>query len=178
QRSHHSATPHLPDPGSAIVEPGCSIRTLSLMCDVAQPGKLEPYTRDPRYVGKKAEAFLRDSGIATTAYFGPEVEFYIFNDIRFGQDQRSGLYEIDSDEGIWNSSRNGQANLGYRPRYKEGYFPVPPMDKLQDLRSEIVLELQKAGIRIEVHHHEVGTAGQTEIDMRFGTLVKMADQAL
>jgi glutamine synthetase len=168
----------LPDPDAVFLDPACNIPTLSVICDVIQPGSMERYTRDPRFVAKKAEAFLTESGIATTAYFGPEVEFYIFNSIRFGQDQRSGFYEIDSDEGIWNSSRNGAPNLGYRPRYKEGYFPVPPMDKLQDLRSEIVLELQKAGVKIEVHHHEVGTAGQTEIDMRFGTLVKMADQVL
>src|SRR6266853_525390 len=168
----------LPDPDTAFLDPACTIPTLSVICDVIQPGSMERYSRDPRFVAKKAEAFLTESGIATTAYFGPEVEFYIFNAIRFGQDARQGFYEIDSDEGIWNSGRNGTANLGYRPRYKEGYFPVPPMDKLQDLRSEIVLEMQKAGIRIEVHHHEVGTAGQTEIDMRFGTLVKMADQVL
>src|SRR5439155_14919180 len=169
----------LPDPDTAIVDPGCSIPTLSVVCDVAQPGKLEPYTRDPRYVGKKAEAFLRDSGIATTAYFGPEVEFYIFNDIRFDQTANSGYYYIDSDEGIWNSGRNGTGqNLGFRPRHKEGYFPVPPTDKLQDLRSEIVLAMIEAGIEVEVHHHEVGTAGQTEIDMRFKTLVRMADQVM
>src|ERR1044071_3869360 len=163
----------LPDPDTSFLDPACTIPTLSIICDVIQPGSMERYTRDPRFVAKKAEAFLTESGIATTAYFGPEVEFYIFNSIRFGQDQRSGFYEIDSDEGIWNSSRNSAPNLGYRPRYKEGYFPVPPMDKLQDLRSEIVLELQKAGVKVEVHHHEVGTAGQTEIDMRFGTLAKM-----
>jgi len=168
----------LPDADTAFLDPACTIPTLSVICDVIQPGSMERYSRDPRYVAKKAEAFLTESGIATTAYFGPEVEFYIFNSIRFGQDARQGFYEIDSDEGIWNSGRNGTANLGYRPRYKEGYFPVPPMDKLQDLRSEIVLEMQKAGIKIEVHHHEVGTAGQTEIDMRFGTLVKMADSVL
>src|SRR5436190_23190020 len=170
QKIHESDMLLLPDPDSAIVDPACSIPTLSIVCDVAQPGKLEPYTRDPRYVGKKAEAFLRDSGIATTAYFGPEVEFYIFNDVRFDQNAHCGYYFIDSDEGIWNSGKNGTGpNLGYRPRHKEGYFPVPPSDKLQDLRSEIVLAMIEAGINIEVHHHEVGTAGQTEIDMRFKT---------
>jgi glutamine synthetase len=168
----------LPDPDTAFLDPACTIPTLSVVCDVVEPGTMERYSRDPRFIAKKAEAYLTASSIATTAYFGPEVEFYIFNSIRFGQDARSGFYEIDSDEGIWNSSRNGVPNLGYRPRFKEGYFPVPPMDKLQDLRSEIVLELQKAGIKVEVHHHEVGTAGQAEIDMRFGTLVQMADQVL
>jgi glutamine synthetase len=169
-----------PDPETAITDPALNVPTLSIVCDVRQPGAGEPYTRDPRYVAKKAEQYLRDSGIATTAYFGPEVEFYIFNDIRFDQTPNSGYYYIDSDEGIWNSGKpsNGTANLGYRPRYKEGYFPVPPMDKLQDLRSEIVLAMQEAGIEVEVHHHEVGTAGQTEIDMKYQTLVKMADQVL
>jgi glutamine synthetase len=180
QKIHESDMLLLPDPDTSFLDPACTIPTLTLICDVIQPGgSKERYTRDPRYVAKKAEAFLASSGIATTAYFGPEIEFYIFNSIRFGQDARSGFYEIDSEEGIWNSSRDGSTpNLGYRPRYKEGYFPVPPMDKLQDLRSEIVLELQKAGVKVEVHHHEVGTAGQTEIDMVFGTLVKMADQVL
>src|SRR5438552_5762144 len=125
QKIHESDMLLIPDPETAVVDPACSIPTLSLICDVAQPGKLEPYTRDPRYVGKKAEAFLRESGIATTAYFGPEVEFYIFNDIRFDQTANSGYYFIDSDEGIWNSGRNGSIqNLGFRPRHKEGYFPV------------------------------------------------------
>jgi glutamine synthetase len=171
----------VPDPETAFVDPACTVPTLSLVCDVANPGgDLEPYTRDPRYVAKKAEQYLKDSGIATTAYFGPEVEFYIFNDIRFDQNANSGFYYIDSDEGIWNSGKpgNGVANLGYRPRYKEGYFPVPPMDKLQDLRSQIVMAMEEAGIEVEVHHHEVGTAGQTEIDMKYRTLVRMADQVL
>src|SRR3982074_3823532 len=128
----------LPDADTAFLDPACKIPTLSVICDVIQPGSMERYSRDPRFIAKKAEAFLTESGIATTAYFGPEVEFYIFNSIRFGQDARSGYYEIDSEEGIWNSGRNGTANLGSRPRYKEGYFPVPPMDKLQDLRSETV----------------------------------------
>jgi glutamine synthetase len=179
QKIHESDMLLLPDPDTTFLDPACRIPTLTIICDVIQPGGTgERYTRDPRFVAKKAEAFLTESGIATTAYFGPEIEFYIFTSIRFGQDQRSGFYEIDSDEGIWNSSKNSSPNLGYRPRYKEGYFPVPPMDKLQDLRSEIVLELQKAGVKVEIHHHEVGTAGQTEIDMRFTTLVKMADQVM
>jgi glutamine synthetase len=179
QKIHESDMLLIPDPETAFLDPACSIPTLSLTCDVAHPGTLEPYTRDPRHVGKKAEAFLRQSGIATTAYFGPEVEFYIFNNIRFDQTANSGYYYIDSDEGIWNSGRDGSTpNLGFRPRYKEGYFPVPPTDKLQDLRSEIILQMMEAGIEIEVHHHEVGTAGQAEIDMRFKTLVRMADQVM
>jgi glutamine synthetase len=170
-----------PDPVTAIKDPALSVPTLSLICDVSQPGRgFQPYSRDPRYVAKKAEQYLKDSGIATTAYFGPEVEFFIFNEIRFDQTANSGYYFIDSEEGIWNSGRpgSGVANLAYRPRHKEGYFPVPPTDKLQDLRSEIVLAMEEAGIEIEVHHHEVGTAGQTEIDMRFNTLTRMADQVL
>jgi glutamine synthetase len=178
QKIHESDMLLLPDPDTAFLDPACTIPTLAVICDVISPGTMERYSRDARFVAKKAEAFLRESGIATAAYYGPELEFYIFNSIRFGQDTRSGFYEIDSVEGIWNSSKDGTANLGYRPRYKEGYFPVPPMDKLQDLRSEIVLEMQKAGMKVEVHHHEVGTAGQTEIDMLFTTLVKMADQVM
>src|SRR5215208_1851402 len=169
----------MPDPSTAIKDPALNVPTLSIIADVVEPGSLRAYSRDPRNVAKKAEQYLKDSGIATTAYFGPEVEFYIFSDIRFDQTANSGYYYIDSDEGIWNSGRNGTGpNLGFRPRHKEGYFPVPPSDKLQDLRSEIVLAMIEAGIDVEVHHHEVGTAGQTEIDMRFKTLVKMADQVM
>ncbi len=170
----------LPDPTTAFVDPITKAPTLSLICDVAEPGTMAAYSRDPRNVAKKAEAYLTSTGIATTSYWGPECEFYIFNSIRFDQTSHSGFYFIDSDEGIWNSGEpsNGKANLGYRPRYKEGYFPVPPTDKLQDLRSEMMLELIAAGVDIEVHHHEVGTAGQAEIDMRFDTLTTMADKVM
>jgi glutamine synthetase len=169
----------LPDAESAFLDPACKVPTLSLICNVVSPGSMTPYSRDPRYVGQKAEAYLASTGIATTAYFGPEVEFYIFNDLRFDQTANSGYYFIDSEEGIWNSGRNGASpNMAFRPRHKEGYFPVPPVDRLQDLRSRIVLAMLDAGIQIEVHHHEVGTAGQTEIDMRFNTLVAMADSVL
>lgn len=178
QRIHESDMLLMPDPTTAIVDPACSVPTLSLVCDIVQPGSYKPYSRDPRYVARKAEEYLTGTGIATTAYFGPEVEFYIFNSLRFDQNAHSGYYYIDSDEGIWNSGQNGTANLAFRPRHKEGYFPTPPMDKLQDLRSEIVLAMIEAGLEIEVHHHEVGTAGQTEIDMKYRTLVKMADQVL
>ena len=131
----------------------------------------ESYTRDPRYIVQKAEAYLKSTGIADTAYFGPEAEFYIFDSVRFDQNQYSGYYFLDSVEGVWNSGRerelDGSPNLAYKPRYKEGYFPVPPMDQFQDLRSEMVRQLEAVGIAIEVQHHEVGTAGQAEIDMRF-----------
>ena len=168
----------LPDPASAFVDPCLQVPTLSLTCDVVDPITREPYSRDPRYVARKAEAFLKKSGVATTAYFGPEAEFYIFNSVRFDQNAHEGYYHIDSEEGIWNSGANGSANLGHRPRHKEGYFPVPPTDRLQDLRSKIMLAMIASGIEVEVHHHEVGTAGQTEIDMRYSTLTRMADQVM
>ncbi len=167
-----------PDPRTAIVDPVLEVPTLSLICDVVDPVTKARYSRDPRYVAHKAEAHLRASGIADTSYWGPEMEFYIFNSIRFGQGVNEGFYHIDSDEGIWNAGRNGTPNLGFRPRLKEGYFPVPPVDKLQDLRSRITMALMEAGIEVEVHHHEVGTAGQAEIDMRYDSLVAMADKVL
>src|SRR5437660_3457283 len=168
----------LPDPASAFVDPCLQVPTLSLTCDIVDPSTGHRYSRDPRYVAQKAEGYLQKTGIATTAYYGPEAEFYIFNSVRFDQNAHEGYYFIDSEEGIWNSGANGAPNPGHRPRHKEGYFPVPPVDKLQDLRSRITLALMAAGIDVEVHHHEVGTAGQTEIDMRFGTLTRMADQVL
>jgi glutamine synthetase len=169
----------VPDPTTAFVDPGLKVPTLSIVCDIRDPISGQPYSRDPRYVARKAEAFLKESGIADTAYFGPEAEFFLFNDVRFDQTSNSGYYFVDSDEGIWNSGADrGGKNLGYRPRYKEGYFPVPPTDQLQDVRSQIVLNMIAAGIDVEVHHHEVGTAGQCEIDMRFQPLVRMADQLL
>jgi glutamine synthetase len=169
----------IPDPDSATIDPVLKIPTLFLICDVKDPITGEMYSRDPRYVAKKAEAYLRSTGVADTSYWGPEAEFYIFNSIRFDQNAQCGFYYIDSDEGIWNSGQNGsQPNLGNRPRYKEGYFPVPPTDKLQDLRSEIMLKLIEAGVPVEVQHHEVGTAGQAEIDMKFTTLTRMADSMM
>jgi glutamine synthetase len=130
-------------------------------------------------VAQKAEQHLVKSGVATTSYWGPEAEFYIFNSVRFDQNAHEGYYHIDSEEGIWNSGKDGGSpNLGHRPRHKEGYFPVPPVDRLQDLRSRIMLALIASGIDVEVQHHEVGTAGQAEIDMRFGPLVRMADQIM
>src|SRR6266536_1403336 len=167
-----------PDPASAFVDPCLEVPTLSLTCDVSDPVTGQRYSRDPRYVAQKAEQYLVKSGVATTAYFGPEAEFYIFNSVRFDQNAHEGFYHIDSEEGIWNSGTNGSPNLGHRPRHKEGYFPVPPVDRLQDLRSKIMLALIASGVDVEVHHHEVGTAGQTEIDMRFTTLGRMADQLM
>jgi glutamine synthetase len=168
----------LPDAESATVDPVLKVPTLFLICDVVDPISRQPYSRDPRFVAKKAEAHLRESGIADVSYWGPEAEFYIFNSLRFDQNAFSGYYFIDSEEGIWNSGANGTPNLAHRPRFKEGYFPVPPTDKLQDLRSEIMLKLIEAGVPVEVQHHEVGTAGQAEIDLRFSTLTRMADQMM
>jgi len=169
----------VPDPASAVVDPVCAVPTLTLTCDVYDPITFEPYSRDPRYIAKKAETYLKKTGIADISYWGPEAEFFIFDSVRFEQTQNSGYYSVDSDEGIWNSGRDGsKPNLAHRPRWKEGYFPVAPADTLQDIRSEIVLKLAEAGVPVEVHHHEVATAGQCEIDMRYSSLVSMADHLL
>jgi len=168
----------IPDPNTAVVDPFRQHKTLNINCFVRDPVTGEPYSRDPRYVARKAEAYLASTGLADTAYFGPEAEFYIFDDVRFEQNQHSAMYAVDSVEGIWNSAREEHPNLGFKPRYKEGYFPVPPMDHYQDLRSEMILTMERLGIEVEIQHHEVGTAGQAEIDMRFDTLLRMADKLM
>jgi len=172
----------VPDSNTAVIDPFRQHSTLNINCFVRDPVTGESYTRDPRYIAKKAEDYLRGTGIADTSYFGPEAEFYIFDSARFDQNQFSGYYYVDSIEGVWGSGRerelDGSPNLGYKPRYKEGYFPVPPMDQHQDLRSEMILKLESLGVEIEVQHHEVGTAGQAEIDMRFDTLLRMADKLM
>src|SRR5580700_1659769 len=178
QKIYESDMLLFPDPGRTFVDGTLEIPTLAMVCDIKDPLTLEDYSRDPRYVARKAEEYLLSTGIADTSYWGPELEFYIFNSVRYDQNTHEGYYHIDSDEGIWNTGKNGTANLGFRPKLKQGYFPTPPIDKLQDLRSKIVLALIDAGVQIEVHHHEVGTAGQTEIDMRFDSLVNMADKVL
>jgi glutamine synthetase len=170
-----------PDPASAAMDPFTADSTVVLICDVRDPVTGKPYSRDPRYVAQKAEAFVRKAGIADTVYIGPELEFFFLDDIRFDQSYNYGFYYIDSEAGFWNAGKEGtpeRPNLGYRPRYKQGYFPVPPMDKFQDIRSAMVLALEGIGIQVEVHHHEVGTGGQTEVDMRFDTLTRMADKVL
>jgi glutamine synthetase len=167
-----------PDPDTAFVDPLLEVPTLSLTGWVRDPLTLEPFSRDPRYIAQKAEKYLMATGIGEISYWGPEAEFYIFNDIRFDQGANFGYYFIDSREGIWNSGKDEKPNLGYRPRHKEGYFPVPPMDTFQDLRSRIMLTMSQVGIEGEVHHHEVATAGQAEIDMKFDSLVRMADKVL
>jgi glutamine synthetase len=164
-----------PDPTTAFIDPIPDSPTLSIVCDVFDITG-EPYSRDPRGVAKRAEAYLKETGLADISYFGPEAEFYIFTSAAWGSSEHGSFYEVDSHEGFWNTSKNGTPNLAHRPRIKEGYFPVPPVDKLQDLRSKMVETMMSVGINIEVHHHEVGGAGQAEIDMRFSPLLKMADQ--
>jgi glutamine synthetase len=166
----------IPDPVSARIDPFLKDPTLVMICDVVDPVTRENYSRDPRNIAKKAEAFLKATGIADVAYFGPEAEFFVFDDIRFDSTENSCYYFVDSTEGQWNTGRTEGPNLGYKPRYKEGYFPVPPMDSQQDIRSEMVLLMEEVGIQVETHHHEVATAGQAEIDMRFDSLVNMADK--
>src|ERR671918_2776165 len=169
----------VPDPETAVMDPFRKHPTLVIHAFVKDPVTGEFYSRDPRYIAKKAQDYLIGTGIADTAYFGPEAEFYIFDSIRFDQNQHSGYYHIDAVEGVWNSGREEEGgNKGYKPRYKEGYFPVPPMDHFQDLRSEMVINLRKVGVGVEIHHHEVGTAGQAEIDMGFAPLLRMADNLM
>jgi glutamine synthetase len=179
QQIHESDMLLMPDANTVVVDPVCKIPTLSVICDVADPVTHQPYSRDPRYIAHKAEEYLKKTGIADVSYWGPEAEFFVFDSVRFDQNQYSGYYFIDSNEGIWNSGKDGGApNLGHRPRWKEGYFPVAPADQLQDFRSDVILRLIAAGVPVEVHHHEVATAGQCEIDMRFSTLTDMADHLL
>ena len=165
-----------PDPDTAIVDPVCKIRTLSIICNIKDPITLESYTRDVRHIAQKAEAYLISTGIADTSYWGPEAEFFLFNDVRYGQDHHSGYYFVDSREGSWNTGTDEGPNLGYKPRYKEGYFPVPPSDSMQDIRSEMILKMIESGVDVEVHHHEVGTGGQAEIDLRFDTMTRIGDK--
>src|SRR5438876_8795032 len=168
----------IPDPDSAFLDPLTTAPTLVLICNVKDPVTGEWYTRDPRRIAMKAEDYLKSTGIADTAYFGPEAEFYIFDDVRFAQSYNHGYYYIDSVEGFWNSGREENPNLGYKPRYKAGYFPVAPMDQLQDIRTEMMLTLEQVGVNVEVQHHEVGTAGQAEIDMHYDSLRVMGDNLL
>ena len=167
-----------PDPTTAFEDPFTKVPTLVLICDVGDPVTGEPYSRDPRYVARKAEKYLKSTGIADTAYVGPEPEFFIFDDVRFDQTYNQGYYYVDSVEGHWNSGREEKPNLGYKPRYKEGYFPVPPMDSLHDIRTEMMLTLIEAGVDVEVHHHEVASGGQCELDLRFDSLLTMGDKFL
>jgi glutamine synthetase len=178
QPIHASDMLVVPDATTAKMDPFYEAPTLVLICNIVDPLTREAYTRDPRNITQKADAYLKSSGIGDVAYFGPEPEFFIFDDIRFESTRFSAFYEIDSVEGNWNTGRDEGPNLGYKPRHKEGYFPVPPMDKFQDLRTEMVLTLENLGIETEAQHHEVATAGQAEIDMRFKPLLQMSDQLM
>ena len=178
QLIHESDMLLVADPETAYVDPILGIPTLSLTCNVLDPITRQRYSRDPRYIAQKAESYLKSTGVADVSYWGPELEFYIFDDVRYDQNAHCGYYYIDSEEGVWNTGLGGAPNLGYKLRHKEGYFPVPPADAFQDLRSEIILKLKEVGVHAEVHHHEVGTAGQAEIDMRYTSLTKMGDQVM
>ena len=172
----------VPDPGTAAIDPVLDVPTLSLICDVRDPTTGADYPRDPRWIARKAEKFLASEGIADVSYWGPELEFFIFDTARFDQNAESGYYFIDSDEGIWNSGKEltltGELNHGYQPRHKEGYFPAPPVDTQTDLRSEAVLKMANFGIQVEKHHHEVATAGQGEIDFVYDSLTTTADNVM
>ena len=165
----------IPDPTTSKVDPFMQAQTLAVICNIEDPITREPYTRDPRNIARKAVSFMQGTKIADTAFFGPELEFFIFDDVRYDQSPSAGYYFIDSEEGIWNSGADEQPNLGHKLRHKEGYFPTPPSDSMHDIRSEMVSTLLSLGISIEAHHHEVATAGQAEIDMRFAPLVNMGD---
>src|SRR3990172_8762557 len=175
QPIHASDMLVIPASATAIIDPFIARPTLSLICNIVDPITKEAYSRDPRNIARKAEAYLKSTGIADAAFFGPEAEFFIFDDIRYATGSNFGYYYIDSEEGVWNTGREERPNLGYKPRHKEGYFPVPPTDSLHDLRDEMVRVMESVGLKIEAQHHEVATAGQAEIDLRFDTLVKIAD---
>jgi glutamine synthetase len=165
----------IPDGTTAVMDPFTERPTLSLICDIEDPLTRERYSRDPRNIARKADAFLKSTGIGDTAYFGPEPEFFIFDSVRFEQKQNMGFYEVDSVEGVWNTGEDGGQNLGHKPRYKEGYFPVPPTDSTNDLRTEMCQVMEQVGLRVERQHHEVATAGQAEIDLRFLAMLEMGD---
>lgn len=175
---HSSDMLVVPDPTTAFIDPFREYPTISISCDIVDPVTKEPYERDPRYIGKKAENYMKSIGVGDTVYFGPEAEFFMFDDVRYDQTAGSGYYFVDSKEAIWNSGRAEEPNLGYKPRHKEGYFPVPPTDSMVDIRAEMCMEMKKVGIWVEAEHHEVATAGQGEIDMRFSPLVEMADKLM
>lgn len=176
---HESDMTVMPDPKSAKIDPFMQVPTLSLICDIVHPDTHEPYERDPRQIAKKAIAYLKTTGIADTAFFGPEAEFFIFDDVRYDQNAYGGFYQVDSDEATWNTGRDeGGKNLGYKSRMKEGYFPVLPSDTHHDIRTEICIELEKCGMEVERQHHEVASAGQGEINFKYDTLLDVADKMM
>ncbi|MGA2436526.1 MAG: type I glutamate--ammonia ligase [Bryobacteraceae bacterium] len=168
----------MPDPATAFMDPFCAVPTLSLTCTIAETGTKEAYIRDPRGIAQRAEKYLVSTGLADQAFFGPEAEFFIFDNVQFDARSNGTFYTVDSEEAIWNTGRDEMPNLGYKIRHKEGYFPVAPLDTQQDIRTEMVLTMNELGLDIEKQHHEVATAGQAEIDIRFNTLVKMADHMM
>ena len=168
----------VPDATTARIDPFMTRPTMAIICDIEDPITREAYSRDPRNISKKALSYLKRTGIADSVFFGPELEFFIFDDVRYDQTANSGYYFVDSTEGIWNSGREEYPNLAYKPRHKEGYFPTPPADSMHDLRSEMVSVLESLGISCEAHHHEVATGGQQEIDMRFAPMLDMGDNMM
>lgn len=178
QPIHASDMLIIPDPSTVIMDPFCKIPTISMIANIVDPITRERYSRDPRNIAQKAEAYLKSTGIGDVAYFGPEAEFFILDGIRYDSNESCSYYFIDSVEAQWNTGREENPNLGYKPRYKEGYFPVPPSDSLMEVRSEVVTIMEACGIQVEAHHHEVATGGQGEIDMRFSPLVEMADKLM
>src|SRR5215475_1141410 len=165
----------IPDPATAFIDPFMAETTLSLTCTIAETGTREPYIRDPRDIAQRAEKYLNSTGLADSAFFGPEAEFFIFDNVQYDSKSNGTFYSVESEEGVWNTGRDEMPNLGYKIRHKEGYFPVAPADTQQDIRTEMCLVMEELGVRIERQHHEVATAGQAEIDYRFDTLVKSAD---
>jgi glutamine synthetase len=178
QPIHASDMLVMPDPSTAVIDPFMEAPTLSLICDIMDPITKEAYSRDPRGIAKKAEAYLKSTGIGDQVFIGPEPEFFVFDDIRYSLGPDHSFYHLDSVEGVWNTGKDEGPNLGYKPRHKEGYFPVAPTDSMQDLRTEMSLVMEEVGIHIECQHHEVATAGQAEIDMRFDELLKMGDKLM
>ena len=176
QGIHVSDMLAVPDPATGVIDPFFKEPTVSVIANIVDPVTKEDYTRYPRHVARKGAAYLKKTGIADVCYIGPEPEFFIFDEVRYEQNQYTGMYKIDSVEGAWNTARFEEPNLGYKPSFKGGYFPVSPTDTYHDLRGEMVSEMRKVGIRVEAHHHEVATAGQSEIDMEFKDLLKMGDQ--
>ncbi|MBT3921786.1 MAG: type I glutamate--ammonia ligase [Nitrospina sp.] len=168
----------IPDPATTVMDPFTKVPTVSMICNIVDPITKEKYSRDPRNIAQKAEAYLKSTGIGDTAYFGPEAEFFIFDNIQYDSTTNESFYSIDSVEGNWNTGRDEAPNLGHKPRHKEGYFPVAPNDTFQDIRSEMMLTMEQVGISMECHHHEVATGGQNEIAMRFSSLVKCADNLM
>ena len=169
----------MPDTETAVIDPFAEETTLNLRCDVIEPATMQGYERDPRSLAKRAEAYMKSTGVADTAFFGPENEFFVFDDVKWSADISGASYKIDSEEASWNTEKvYTDGNLGHRPGVKGGYFPVPPVDSLHDLRSAMCLAIEEMGVETEVHHHEVATAGQCEIGVKFNTLVKKADEVL